>query len=172
MKEVWVFRLGHRISRDKRISTHCSLVARAFGATGMFYSGQKDPGLEDSVKKVVKNWGGKFRLKYEKNWKRFLGNWKGKIAHLTVYGVPLEKAMKKIRPAKGKLLVVIGGEKVPGEVYHLSDWNVSVTGQPHSEVASLALFLDRVFRGKEFSLRFKGKLKVVPQERGKKVIKT
>ena len=172
MKEVWILRLGHRISRDKRISTHCCLVARALGAGGMFYSGQKDPGLEDSVSKVVKNWGGNFRVKYQKSWKKVLAGWKGKSAHLTVYGTPLEKAVKKIRPTRGKLLVVIGGEKVPGEVYQMSDWNVSVTGQPHSEVASLALFLDRLFQGKELSLTFKGKLRVVPQERGKKIIKT
>jgi tRNA (cytidine56-2'-O)-methyltransferase len=27
-----VFRLGHRVQRDKRLTTHVALVARAFGA--------------------------------------------------------------------------------------------------------------------------------------------
>jgi len=29
---ITVLRIGHRISRDKRITTHVALVARAFGA--------------------------------------------------------------------------------------------------------------------------------------------
>ena len=29
---ITILRIGHRISRDKRITTHVALVARAFGA--------------------------------------------------------------------------------------------------------------------------------------------
>lgn len=169
-KDIQVLRLGHRPRRDKRISTHCALVARAFGANGICYSGQKDPGLERSVRKVVKNWGGNFQIKYVKNWKKFLEDWPGRTVHLTMYGLPVEKAIRKIRQTK-RVLVVIGGEKVPGEVYKLADFNVSVTQQPHSEISALSIFLDRYFQGKELSLKFKGRLKIVPQERGKKVIK-
>ncbi|MCD6448820.1 MAG: tRNA (cytidine(56)-2'-O)-methyltransferase, partial [Thermoplasmata archaeon] len=32
---VVVYRYGHRISRDKRITTHVALVARAFNADGI-----------------------------------------------------------------------------------------------------------------------------------------
>ncbi|MGI0148094.1 MAG: tRNA (cytidine(56)-2'-O)-methyltransferase, partial [Thermoplasmata archaeon] len=32
---VTVLRLGHRPSRDKRVTTHVALVARAFGAAGI-----------------------------------------------------------------------------------------------------------------------------------------
>lgn len=171
MREVWVLRLSHRASRDKRISTHCALVARALGARGIVYSGQRDPDMEKSVEGVARNWGGNFQVRYEKSWKSFLKGWKGKKAHLTVYGIPFEKAAPQVRKSRGKLLVIFGGEKVPTEVYHLSDWNISVTGQPHSEVAALALFLDRLFQGK-YPARFPGaKLRVVPQERGKKVVK-
>ena len=169
-KEVWVLRLGHRIRRDKRISTHCALVARALGAKGIYYTGEKDSSFEDSVRKVVKNWGGRFQIRYEKSWRKLLKAWKGKTIHLTVYGLPLEKTIGRVRK-ENRLLVIFGGEKVPIDVYHQSDWNISVTGQPHSEVAALALFLDRYFQGRELSLSFKGKLKVVPQERGKKVLK-
>ena len=165
---VWILRLSHRIRRDKRISTHCALVARALGAEGLIYTGEKDEAMEDSVRKVAKNWGGRFRIKHEKKWQPVLNKWKGKTVHLTVYGIPYEKAMAKVRKAKD-LLVVIGGEKVPIDVYKQMDWNLSVTTQPHSEVASLALILDRYFKGK--FPKFKGKLKVVPQECGKKVIK-
>ena len=33
---IAVLRIGHRINRDKRITTHCALVARAFGAKKIF----------------------------------------------------------------------------------------------------------------------------------------
>ncbi|MEM4707281.1 MAG: hypothetical protein QXL47_01590, partial [Candidatus Anstonellales archaeon] len=58
-----VFRLGHRLPRDERISTHVALVARAFGADGMYYSGQEDKGLEESIRKICEKWGGKFFAK-------------------------------------------------------------------------------------------------------------
>ena len=47
------------------------------------------------------------------------------------------------------LLVVVGAEKVPWDVYEQAEYNVGVTNQPHSEVASLAVFLDRLFEGEE-----------------------
>ncbi len=174
MAKVYVLRLGHRIFRDQRITTHCALVARAFGADGIFYSGQKDVSLENSVRKVCKKFGGNFEIKHVSNWKSLLKEWKskGKIAHLTMYGLPLEKQVKKVAK-KYDLMVIIGGEKVPPEVYQLSDWNISVTNQPHSEVAALALFLDRYFEGKELHKKFRdAKVFIIPQERGKKVMQT
>jgi tRNA (cytidine56-2'-O)-methyltransferase len=168
--EVWVLRLGHRIKRDERISTHCGLVARAFGADGIIYSGEKDNSLLDSIKKVVERFGGPFEVKYEKNWRKVIKNWKGKIAHLTMYGLPVQEKIEEIKNCKEDLLIVIGGEKVPGEVYNLVNWNIAITNQPHSEVAALAIFLHELFEGKEFEKEFKGKVKIMPQERGKKVI--
>lgn len=171
--QVFVFRLGHRISRDHRISTHCGLVARAFGAGGIIYSGDPDRSLLESVKHVSEQWGGKFRVSYEKGWKKTVKGYKRKgfaVVHLTVYGMPVRKTIGKIKK-KSKILAVVGGEKVPWEMYDLADFNVSVTGQPHSEIAALALFLDRLFSGKELDKKFAGaKKRVVPQERGKKVI--
>ena len=69
------------------------------------------------------------------------------------------------------LLVIVGGEKVPPGVYQMSDCNLSVSQQPHSEVASLGIFLYEL-SGRKFKEKFqKAKLRVVPQERGKKVLK-
>jgi len=62
---------------------------------------------------------------------------------------------------------------VPGTFFSddVSDFNVAVGNQPHSECTALAIFLDRFFKGKELSKDFKkAKIKVVPQERGKKTI--
>jgi tRNA (cytidine56-2'-O)-methyltransferase len=171
--KVWVLRLGHRRVRDQRITSHCALVARAFGAIGVTYSGDKDENLEKSIKKVVEKWGGPFEINYEKNWKKVIKNWSGKILHLTMYGLQLQDVIDEIKECGKDLLVVIGSQHVPGEVYHLSGWNVAVTNQPHSEVAALAVFLDRFFEGKELKQEFENKkIKIIPQEKGKNLSKT
>ena len=59
MTEIYVLRLGHRPDRDKRVTTHVALTARAFGAQGIFVS-TKDEELERSVRSVVKRFGGGF----------------------------------------------------------------------------------------------------------------
>ena len=166
--KITVLRLGHRKSRDKRISTHCGLVARAFGASEIIYSGEDDPTLVDSVNNVSKKWGGNFKARYEKNWKKVLKKFKGKKAHLTFYGIP-QKEMPK---TKEDLLIVIGSEKVPREVYQECDFNISITSQPHSEVAALAVFLHEFFEGKELNKKFsRAKIKIKPNPRGKTVEK-
>jgi len=168
---ITVLRLGHRPGRDVRVSTHCALVSRALGAKEIIYSGERDSGYEESVRKVVKNWGGSFKIRYEKNWRRVLARWKGTKVHLSVYGLPMQKHIRKLRQQKG-ILLIVGGEKVPGEVYQLSDYNIAVSSQPHSEIGALAVFLHEYFSGKELEKSFPGaKLKVIPQERGKKTVK-
>lgn len=167
-----VFRLGHRPFRDQRISTHCGLVGRAFGADRIVYSGQKDEKFENSIKKVAEKFGGKFSIEHSEGWKKTINQYKKKkfsVVHLTVYGLEIKKTISEIRKNKN-LLVIIGGEKVPWEVYHVADYNISVTNQPHSEVAALSIFLDKYFKGKELNKNFKGKIKIIPQEKGKKVI--
>jgi tRNA (cytidine56-2'-O)-methyltransferase len=170
---ITVLRLGHRADRDPRVSTHVGLVARAFGAGEIIFSGEKDPKLLGSVRDVAKRWGGPFKASYSESWKKILKSYRKKgykIAHLTMYGLPLQVTIRKIRK-KRNLLVVIGSEKVPHEIYRLADYNIAVTSQPHSEVAALAVFLHEYFRGKELSKKFKAaKLKIVPQEKGKRVV--
>ena len=168
---ITVLRLGHRAGRDPRISTHCALVARAFGASSIVYSGEHDGELEKSVQKIVRNWGGPFEIGYEKNWRRFIKGFPVRKVHLTIYGLPIQKEISKIRKS-GNLLVIIGGQKVPAEVYHTVDHNISVTTQPHSEVAALAVFLHELNGGKELSTGFRdARIKVIPQEAGKKTEK-
>jgi tRNA (cytidine56-2'-O)-methyltransferase len=78
--------------------------------------------------------------------------------------------MDEISHCEKDLLVAVGAEKVPAEMYQLADWNVAVGNQPHSEVAALAVFLDRLFQGEELGREFEGGLKIVPSSRGKEVI--
>lgn len=167
---IRILRLGHRIVRDQRISSHCALVARALGAQEFVYSGQRDSNLEASIKRVEEQWGGPFFVGYVKDWKQEIKNFKGMKVHLTVYGLPFQKHISRIRGVKN-LLVIVGGEKVPPEVYKSSDYNISVGSQPHSEVAALGIFLYEL-SGRKFREKFqKAKRKVIPQERGKKVLK-
>lgn len=44
-KEIYILRLGHRPKRDRRVTTHVILVARAFGAKGVYISDIIDPVL-------------------------------------------------------------------------------------------------------------------------------
>ena len=167
---VHVLRLGHRPSRDKRLTTHLILAARAFGASGATYTGRRDPTLEETVSDVVSDWGGSFSLEYARSWRRVISGWEGSVVHLTMYGLPLEEVIDSVRGDPSKKLVVVGGAKVPGEVYGLADWNVSVTSQPHSEVSALAVFLHELFGGRELGRIFEGaRLRVSPRERGKRV---
>jgi len=166
--DVYVLRLGHRPERDKRISTHVALTARAFGAKGIYFD-TYDESVFASVEDVVKRWGGDFFIKHE-NWKRLLKNFDGLKVHLTMYGIPLPDKIDEIKK-HSKILVIVGAEKVPKEVYELSDLNISIGNQPHSEVSALAVFLDRVLEGLVFKLEFENaKIKVIPCERGKKVV--
>lgn len=169
-------RLGHRPKRDKRLTTHVALTARALGASGMILA-SKDTKIIESIERVIKHWGGNFWIKSELDWKRAINEWKrdgGQVVHLTMYGINLPEAIKKLKKLnkKEKLMVVVGAEKVPAEVFDLVDYNIAIGNQPHSEVAALAIFLDRIQKGRELQKQFKGgELKIVPQERGKKVVR-
>ncbi len=166
--EVYVLRLGHRPERDKRISTHVALTARAFGARGIYFD-RYDENVFSSIRDVVRRWGGDFFIEVA-NWKKILKEFDGLKVHLTMYGVPLPQKLEEIKRAE-KVLVVVGAEKVPAEVFELCDLNVSIGTQPHSEVAALAVFLEKVL-GVVFDLEFENaKIKVIPSERGKKVVK-
>lgn len=169
---IGVMRLGHRIYRDKRITSHVFLVARAFGADFGILSGDRDEDLMDSIRKVVEDWGGDFNVRYERDWKRILKQWKGKIIHLTMYGLPLKEKIEEIRNSGDSLIIVVGSSKVPDELYDVADWNISVTNQPHSEVASLSCILDHFFKGRELDKVFKNaRLTIIPTGKGKRVIR-
>nr|MBP8685443.1 tRNA (cytidine(56)-2'-O)-methyltransferase [Methanomassiliicoccales archaeon] len=80
MPEITVLRLGHRPERDKRITTHVALTARAFGARRIVVS-TKDAGLEESVRDVVMRFGGDFEITTGVNWRRFLEEFQGTVVH-------------------------------------------------------------------------------------------
>jgi len=165
---ITVLRLGHRISRDKRITTHVALVARAFGADNIIIS-TKDQQIEDNIRSICKRFGEDFNIKTGLNHKKIIKQWEGNIVHLTMYGETLDKSINAIDKKKD-LLIIVGAEKVPPEIYEMADFNVSVGNQPHSEVASLAIFLDRYNGGKWQEKRFDGKIEILPNNTRKNVI--
>jgi len=178
MPRIAVLRLGHRVARDKRITTHVALVARAYGADEIIITGDRDDNVIKSVKGVVENWGGSFSARFEDSWRRVIDEWRGMgglIVHLTMYGVNLPDIIEEIRGrwrSGSDLLIIVGSEKVPGEVFKLSDYNVAVSNQPHSEVAALATLLDWLFMGEELRRGFPdAKLRIIPSPRGKRVLR-
>jgi tRNA (cytidine56-2'-O)-methyltransferase len=166
---ITILRLGHRPSRDKRITTHVALTGRAFGADGIIVS-TSDEVLEETVKGVVKRFGGPYEIKTGVPWRPYLNNFQGQIVHLTMYGDSLDSSLPKIDRTKD-LLIVVGSTKVPRIVYEKADHNISIGNQPHSEVAALGVFLDRLTEGGGVKREFSDyEIKVLPDPQGKTVV--
>lgn len=165
---ITVLRLGHRKGRDKRVTTHVGLVARAFGADELLLC-VMDEGIENTLRDVTARFGGDFRVKSGISWRKIIKKWVGVKVHLTMYGENIEDVLPKI-PKDKDMLLILGAEKVPGEIYKIADFNVAVGNQPHSEVAALAVFMDRFLGGKGIGKDFHGRMKIAPSKSGKKVV--
>ena len=214
--EVAVLRLGHRPSRDERMTTHVGLTARALGADRAVLAGDAGKSRE-TVADITDRFGGPFAVELTDSPKAVLRDWDGKVVHLTMYGERVQDVETEIRAAhrgaggesdgevddgetddakvgndkvddsetdddeadEGRtndgqpILVVVGSQKVSFDVYEAADWNVGVTNQPHSEVAGLAVFLDRLFEGRELDREWaNADRRVVPEATGKTVVPT
>lgn len=167
---IGVLRIGHRPGRDKRITTHICLTARAFGAD-VAYVHEDDPRVVATVRDVVGRFGGPFEVHGVDSWRQVLTRWKeqdAQVVHLTMYGEAFEAGLARLEPHRATLFVA-GAEKVPPDVYERADVNLSVGNQPHSEVAATAVVLDRFLTGDWAHKPFEGRVQVVPRERGKDV---
>lgn len=165
--------------RDQRLTAHVALTARALGASSFYLADVKDEKIKTTVEKIVESWGGPFYFDMGEPWKQIIRKWKaegGIVVHLTVYGENIQSSdvLNRIQDTGKDVLVIVGSRKVPAGFFKkgISDFNVAIGNQPHSECSSLAVFLDRFFRGKELSLKFKdAKAEIIPQKRGKKRLK-
>jgi len=170
--EVAVLRLGHRPGRDDRMTTHVALTARAIGASRILLPGNASDAVA-TARSVTDRFGGPFVVEQDDSWRARLREWEGVVVHLTMYGEPVQTVEAAVRAAgrTTPVLVVVGAEKVPFDVYEHADWNVAVTNQPHSEVAGLAVFLDRLFEGRELDREWTdADQTVIPKATGKKVV--
>jgi tRNA (cytidine56-2'-O)-methyltransferase len=169
---IEVVRIGQRVVRDDRATTHVALVARAFGASRIFMT-EVNPEIKETIEKVNENWGSKFAVEFIDSWKYIVKKKKDanfKIIHLTMYGESINDIQEELAKKK-HLLIVVGAEKVPREMYELADYNVSVGNQPHSEISALAILLDRIQSGQQLDMDFPGgKRKIIPTRKGKNVL--
>lgn len=178
MPKIVVLRWGHRPQRDTRLTTHVALAARALGASGIILSDIEDRRIQETVDKVTHRWGGKFLFEMGTPWKKAVSNWKkegGIIVHLTAYGENIETSnvLTQIKNSEKDILVIVGSQKVPKEFFseEVSDFNVAIGNQPHSECASLAVFLDRLSEGKALAESFPAaNVRIIPRKRGKCIV--
>ena len=170
--DIEVLRIGQRVVRDDRVTTHVALVARSFGAKKI-YMNEVNPEIKHTISNINKTWGGDFEIEIISEWKKIIKEKKNdsvKIVHLTMYGQNINDVETKIRN-EGKILIIVGAEKVPREIYELADYNVAIGSQPHSEVSALGVLLDRIQQGKQFEFKFENPERVIiPQEQGKEVM--
>ena len=155
-----VLRIGHRPERDKRITTHVALTARAFGALKVYIS-NPDSRVTKSVEEVVTKFGGNFKIIPTSNPKKIVQDSNFLIVHLTMFGLSIDESVKKIKDEKKGILFIVGAEKVPPWVFELADYNISIGNQPHSEVAALAIAMNNL-NFESYNKKFKGKLSVIP----------
>ena len=169
--EIEVLRIGQRVVRDDRVTTHVALVARSFGAKKI-YMNEINPDIINTISKINKTWGGTFEIETITDWKKIIRDRKKesvKIVHLTMYGQNINNIESKIRNEE-KILIIVGAGKVPKDVFVMADYNIAVGNQPHSEVSALGVLLDRIQQGQQFELKFEDSERVIiPQEQGKNV---
>ena len=172
---IVVFRYGHRPERDKRVSTHVCLVARAFGADKVVFD-RKDDKIKENIEKIAENWGGNFKIEFVNSYKKYIKEFKksgGIVVHLTMYGLKHIDVVEDIKKFKDDrdILIIVGSEKVPRDIYELADYNVAIGNQPHSEISALAILLYDLDRSKLYRDLENAKLKIVPSVKDK-VVKT
>ncbi|MEM1612096.1 MAG: tRNA (cytidine(56)-2'-O)-methyltransferase [Desulfurococcaceae archaeon] len=171
-RKIYVLRYGHRVGRDKGV-THVALVRGAFGANGFILGDVVDESIYRTITKVIDAWEGELHVETGVKSFEYCENWKkqgGLIVHLTMYGLHVDEVIEDLRRDTRDLLIVVGAKRVPGFFYEITDYNVAIGHQPHSEIAALAVFLDKLFEGRELYLKFNNaKLEVIPSPRGKSI---
>lgn len=170
--EIEVLRIGQRLVRDDRVTTHVALVSRAFGASKILMY-DANPEIKETISKVNKIWGSEFKVDIIENWRTAIKAKKAdgyRIIHLTMYGENINTVQTDLRKEE-KILIVVGAEKVPKEIYDIADYNVAIGNQPHSEIGALAILLDRMLQGKQFQEKHgNAQQEIIPTKKGKRVM--
>jgi len=69
--EIEVLRIGQRVVRDDRVTTHVALVARSFGAQKI-YMNEVNPEIKRTISGINKTWGGNFKIEIISEWKKII----------------------------------------------------------------------------------------------------
>jgi len=176
MNKVIIVRYGHRMIRDRRMSTHIALIARALGADGLILTNYRSEKVHETIKNVNKRWGGDFSVEMGIDWRELMKQIKHRdelLVHLTMYGIKLDdEVINDIKMTSKNIYILVGSQKVPAEVYSKADYNIAISHQPQSECGALAIFLDRFFEGKTLYQQFDdAKMRIIPKAHGKEVKK-
>ncbi len=146
------------------------LASRAFGAANITFAGKKDPKLVRFCSQLNKKWGSTFAVNFTDDWKVFLNSKRNyKKIYLTRYGLPVNKVVHTLKTYKNILLIITLSDSIKS-LHQISDFNVSITTQPHCSSAAIAVFLHAFYEGRELAMHFENaKFKVVPDERNIRV---
>ncbi|MBS8122191.1 tRNA (cytidine(56)-2'-O)-methyltransferase [Candidatus Vampirococcus lugosii] len=169
---IKILKLDHRPLRDKRITTHCALVSRAFKANSFFYSGIQDKNIEKNVLEINNKFGSSFEINYTQKPYELVKKLKKEkyiIIHLTMYGENITKKIKEIKNNKN-ILLIVGGPKVEHKYYEIANYNIGVTNQPHSEVAAIAMILYLIDNKSIENKDYNSEIKIIPNNDNKNVI--
>src|SRR5574342_554832 len=120
--KIEVLRIGQRLVRDDRVTTHVALVSRAFGASKILMQ-EVNPEIRKTISNVNRTWGSNFEVEIVDDWKKVLKSKKNsfKIVHLTMYGEKIDSIVDKWR-LEEQILIVVGAEKVPRDIYDIADY--------------------------------------------------
>ena len=69
--KIEVLRIGQRLVRDDRVTTHVTLVSRAFGVSKILMQ-EVNPKIKDTIYEINRAWGGTFEVEIIDNWKKTL----------------------------------------------------------------------------------------------------
>jgi tRNA (cytidine56-2'-O)-methyltransferase len=133
------------------------------------YLHPRDDALAERIGSVTRRWGGEFAVVPVDDWKSVVRSFPGTVVHLTMYGLPLERSLPRIARSR-RVLLVVGGAKVPADLYREATYNVAVGHQPHSEVAAVAVTLERLLGLPRPVRPGAAPQRIVPSARGKKVV--
>src|SRR5947209_19405485 len=118
LARIFILRIGHRVFRDSRVTTHVCLTARALGADGVIIADQEDKVVESTIRDVTNRFGGPFEVQSGKHWKQAIRDWRatgGRIVHLTAYGLPLPQMIPQIQDIKKDVHDIIRCKKTHEE---------------------------------------------------------
>ena len=101
---IEVLRIGQRVVRDDRVTTHVALVSRAFGAKKIFMD-EVNPEIKDTLEKINHTWGGDFQIEIIDSWKPLLKQKQktAKIVHLTMYGESVNIISNQIKSEENSI---------------------------------------------------------------------
>lgn len=125
------------------------------------------------MRSISSKWGGNFSIEFQDDYRTVLRSSSNyKKVYLTRYGTPMQNVLYTMKTYRNLLLIVTDTEAVTS-MFSNADFCISITDQPHSTSAAIAVFLHAFFSGRELAMHFENaRYKVIPSERGVHVEKT